>query len=221
MDHRLEARDRLRQLPAQQRATWLDIAEHEFRTFGFAGASLNRIFARAGISKGQAYYYFTSKGELYRATIERALAELAVLIEARPIKPHSPADYWEHIAALTANVTKVLGENDLLAELGRGVYREAAAQEAIQDLLEDLHARFRQVVEVGQSVGAVRRDLPLALLTDMAFAALREADRWFALNAHDLDPDDGLALNQRVFSLLVAMLSPADGEPETRKPPKD
>ena len=79
MDQRLQARVRLRQLPAQQRAAWLDIAEEEFRALGFEGASMNRILTRAALSKGQAYYYFADKGELYRAVIERAITELMLL----------------------------------------------------------------------------------------------------------------------------------------------
>ena len=45
---------------------------------------MNRILARAALSKGQAYYYFADKGELYRAVIERAITELARLISRSP-----------------------------------------------------------------------------------------------------------------------------------------
>jgi AcrR family transcriptional regulator len=210
MDQRLQARLRLRQLPAQQRAAWLDIAEEEFRAFGLERASLNRILARAALSKGQSYYYFADKGELYRAVIERAITELAGLIDASPVLPESIADYWEQTAALFGHVTAVLKQNDRLAELGRGIYREAAAQAAIADLLDDLHTQFERLIETGQQIGAIRSDLPLALLTEMAFAAAREADRWFALNAQTLHPQDARAINHRVFSLFTAMLAPSD-----------
>ena len=211
MDQRLQARVRLRQLPAQQRAAWLDIAEEEFRAFGLERASLNRILTRAGLSKGQAYYYFADKGELYRAVIERAITELAGLIDASPVQPESVADYWQQTAALFDHVTAVLKQNDRLAELGRGIYREAAAQAAIADLLDALHTQFERLIETGQQIGAIRSDLPLALLTEMAFAAAREADRWFALNAQTLHHQDARAINHRVFSLFTAMLAPSDG----------
>lgn len=211
MDHRLQARERLRKLPDAQRDAWLDIAEEEFRAFGFEAASLNRILTRAAISKGQAYYYFADKGELYRAVIERAFNELASLLDVEWTKPDSAADYWRQIAVLFGNLTTVLKRNDRLAELGRGVYRDAKAQAAIADLLEALHRRFERLIESGQELGAVRADLPLALLTNMAFAAAREADRWFALNAQDLDQQSALALNRRVFTLFTAMLAPSAG----------
>lgn len=178
---------------------------------------MNRILTRAALSKGQAYYYFADKGELYRAVIERAISELADLINAKPIQPESAADYWEKTVALFGRVTAVLKQNDRLAELGRGIYREAAAQAAIADLLEALHTRFERLIEAGQRVGAIRSDLPLALLTDMAFAAAREADRWFALNTQHLDPQSALALNHRVFSMFAAMLAPNEGGGESAK----
>ncbi|MXP26694.1 TetR family transcriptional regulator [Altererythrobacter indicus] len=209
MDQRLQARERFRQLPDQQRADWLDIAEDEFRAFGFKGASLNGILARAALSKGQAYYYFADKGELYRAVIERAITKLADLIDARPVQANSVDHYWQQIAALFGNVTLVFKENDHLAELGRGIYREAAAQEAITDLLEALHIRLQKVIDAGQAIGAIRTDLPLPLLTDMAFASMREADRWFAMNAQELSPHDALKLNHSVFSLFRDMLAPS------------
>lgn len=211
MDQRLQARARLRQLSHEQRTTWLDIAEQEFRAFGLEHASLNRILMRAALSKGQAYYYFTDKGELYRAVIERAIAELASLIDVRPVQPESVADYWQQTAALFGHVTAVLKRNDRLAELGRGIYREAAAQTAIADLLDALHTQFERLIETGQQIGAIRSDLPLTLLTEMAFAAAREVDRWFALNAQTLHPQDVRDINHRVFSLFIAMLTPSDG----------
>lgn len=211
MDHRLQARERLRKLSDAQRAAWLDIAEEEFRAFGFEAASLNRILTRAGISKGQAYYYFADKGELYRAVMERAFNELAGLIEFGLTEPDSATAYWQQIAGLFGDVTAALKQNDRLADLGRGIYREAKAQAAIADLLELLHGRFGRLIENGQKLGAIRSDLPLALLTNMALAAAREADRWFALNTQDLDQQTTLALNQRVFTLFTAMLAPNAG----------
>lgn len=185
---------------------------------------MNRILARAGLSKGQAYYYFADKGELYRAVIERAITQLAHLIGAKPVRSESIVDYWRQTAALFGEVTAILKRNDRLAELGRGIYREAAARDAITDLLEALHAQFRKLIEAGQAIGAIREDLPLALLTDMAFGAAREADRWFALNTQELDPPSTQALGRRVFSVFTAMLAPSDGDSAsapTSKAPKD
>ena len=213
MDNRIEARHRLAKLPQAQRTAWLDIAEEEFRARGFEAASLNRILVRAKISKGQAYYYFADKAELYRAVIARAFDALSGLLAFEPNEAGTAAAYWQQIASLFENVSAVLGQNDRLADLGRGIYREAKAQAAIADLIDRLHDRLAGLIERGQRLGAVRSDLPLDLLTGMAFAALREADRWFALNAADLDHQVRLGLNQRIVTLFAAMLAPCPAMP--------
>jgi hypothetical protein len=82
---------------------------------------------------------------------------------------------------------------------------------AIADLLDALHTQFERLIDTGQQIGAIRSDLPLALLTEMAFAAAREADRWSALNARIFHPQDARAINHRVFSLFTSMLAPSDG----------
>ncbi|WP_339442914.1 TetR/AcrR family transcriptional regulator [Pseudomonas hunanensis] len=214
INHRDQARERLRKLPAVQRTIWLDTAEDEFKVHGFEGASLNRILARAGISKGQAYYYFADKGELYHAVIERAMAELAGLLDARLPTTDSALSYWHQTAALFGKVTVIFQQNDRLAELGRGIYREATAQAATEDLLGGLHGQLKRLLETGQDVGAVRSDLPLSLLTDMAFAVAREIDRWFALNVHDLGEQQALNLNRRAVGLMIAMLAPMEAATE-------
>ncbi|MQP66932.1 TetR family transcriptional regulator [Niveispirillum sp. SYP-B3756] len=218
MNHRLHARERLQKLPDAQRTVWLDIAEEEFREFGFKAASLNRILTRANLSKGQAYYYFADKGELYRAVIERSFDEFSSLLDAQFTELGSVAEYWRQIAVLFGNVTAVLQRNERLAELGRGIYRDAMAQDAVADLLERLHGRLCRLIENGQRLGAVRSDLPLALLTNIVFAAAREVDQWFALNVQGLDQDSALALNRRVSTLFIAMLATDAGASAAAQP---
>ncbi|KAB8162368.1 TetR family transcriptional regulator [Lysobacter maris] len=215
MSRRHRARERLQKLSPAQRGAWLDIAEAEFRAHGFAAASLNRILASAGLSKGQAYYYFADKGELYRAVIERALGELAGLLDTGLPEPDSAEAYWREMEALFGRLTRVLKHNPRLAELGRGIHRETAAQVAVADLLATLRDRLGRTIEIGQQVGAVRSDLPLALLTDVAFAVAREIDRWFALDAQDLDEAAVLDLNRRAVGLVIAMLASVDAVSDT------
>lgn len=210
MSRRHQARERLHRLSPPLRNAWLDIAEAEFRAHGFAAASLNRILARAGLSKGQAYYYFADKGELYRAVIERALGELAGLLDTGLPEPASAEAYWREMEALFGRLTVVLKHNLRLAELGRGIHRESAAQLAVADLLAALRDRLGRTIEIGQQVGAVRSDLPLELLTDAAFAVAREIDRWFALDARELDEAAALDLNRRAVGLVIAMLASVD-----------
>ena len=105
-------------------------------------------------------------------------------------------------------ITQVLGENARFAELGRGIYREAAAQAALAGPLETLRGHVEALVAAGRVVGAVRDDLPVPLLAAIAFAAARAADEWFAFHAAALAPEGAAGLNARLTQLFIAMLAP-------------
>lgn len=58
----------------RSRQAILDAAEALFAERGYEGASLQEIGRRAGVSRGTPGYFFGSKAELYRATLERVFA---------------------------------------------------------------------------------------------------------------------------------------------------
>ena len=70
----------------------LDAAVSEFQERGFAGASMDRIAARAKVSKRTVYNHFCGKEALFKAILEVMAAELSAALEivydpARPIRP--------------------------------------------------------------------------------------------------------------------------------------
>src|SRR3569832_980450 len=79
------AEPRWRRLPGERPEQILNAALIEFGERGLAGARLEDIAKRAGLSKGTIYLYFPNKEELFRevirqtiiAQIERAERELA------------------------------------------------------------------------------------------------------------------------------------------------
>ena len=64
------------QLPDEKRKTILKAAIAEFGAHDFAAASLDRIVAAAGISKGGLYEYIAAKEELYLYCMEQTWAAL-------------------------------------------------------------------------------------------------------------------------------------------------
>ena len=61
-------RPRFEKLSPEKREQILETSAKEFAANGYEGASLNQILAKAGISKGAAYYYFDNKADLYVTT---------------------------------------------------------------------------------------------------------------------------------------------------------
>ena len=68
--------------PARQQI--LQAAYREIHVLGFQAASLSRILARTGVSKGALYHYFPNKTELGYAVVDELLAQR---IEERFILP--------------------------------------------------------------------------------------------------------------------------------------
>jgi len=54
----------------------LSAAQKEFAARGFAGARMEAIARSAGCNKAMLFYYFSSKDNLYRAVLSRALGEI-------------------------------------------------------------------------------------------------------------------------------------------------
>lgn len=53
-------------LPEQKRRAIVDAAANEFAGYGFESASINRIVANSGISKGSFYQYFEDKLDVFK-----------------------------------------------------------------------------------------------------------------------------------------------------------
>lgn len=114
----------------------LAAALHEFSAHGYAQASLNRILAAAGMSKGQLYHHFGSKEGLYLALV----AELVRQRRAHPVPLH--ADLF---AALRAQVLAARAfaaahpalhrfAEALQRERGRPIHDRAAAAHRLDDV---------------------------------------------------------------------------------------
>jgi TetR/AcrR family transcriptional regulator len=60
-------------IQAKNEARILDAAQEVFAEFGFSGATVDRIAAKAGMSKPNLHYYFKRKRDLYLAVLQRTL----------------------------------------------------------------------------------------------------------------------------------------------------
>ena len=57
-------------LSKEKRNVIVDAAVNEFADYGFEGASINRIVANSGISKGSFYQYFEDKMDVFKSLID-------------------------------------------------------------------------------------------------------------------------------------------------------
>ena len=204
------ARARLLALDAEKATRLLDPATAEFSTHGYTGASLNRILTRAGMSKGQAYYYITGKADLYLAVCERAFQPIARAAGPVPDSLPDGASFWAAIIQLVDTMAVLGQEKGPIADLGRTVYESPESEAALAPLIARVESYITAWIRLGQRAGAVRTDLPDELLQTAFLALLREMDRWFSKNCEGYPLEKLEAMNRAALQMLRAAASPPD-----------
>lgn len=184
-------------------------AIEEFVAHGYERASINRILAAAGMSKGQFYHHFGGKEGLYLALVEDAIDRKRAHFEAHPVP-----DEGDFFATLRAQVRAGLAfakahpdldafTRSFLRERGRPIFRRTLATFAFDEpspvarLVERFHAR-----------GAFHRSLSLELVRALVSAVLQQSVELLELRS----PEDFEARLDELLGFLERGLrrSPAD-----------
>lgn len=194
---------RFERLPPDTRDRLLAAARGEFSAHGFDGASLNRIIASAGISKGAMYYYFADKGDLFATVCRAALEDLAAA--AAPLeRPTDARAFWVRLEEVVGRMAAEIAARPELAPLGRAVY---AAPEQHRAAVVQLFATWiERGLRTGQELGAVRDDLPTDLLVEALTGFLVAVDRWFALHWGELSRQTVEEIERKLLELCRDLL---------------
>ncbi len=204
-------RQRFGALDAAKKNQLLDPAEAEFARHGYTAASLNQILLNAGMSKGQAYYYIRNKPDLYCLVCERAFERLTTTIGGWTINFETTELFWTSINQLFSVMATALMNDPRLADIGRTAYASNEAYDALREPLSRLQTFIKQVTQKGQTIGAIRSDMPVDLLSSLLFAHLSALDRWFAQNMTTLPADEMIrlsTLNQHLFRDIASPKAP-------------
>jgi len=133
---------------ADMRQALLDAGKTEFANYGYDGARLERIAARAGCAKRMLYYYFGNKKDVYLAVIEQSYSdireseELLNLDALEPLQAlhalaHKSFEYHEQNREFTR---LVLQENfqsgEMLGQISKTELLRKAALEPIERILQ-------------------------------------------------------------------------------------
>lgn len=217
----MSPRKRFENLPADQRALILAAAAEEFAREGFEEASINRIIAAAGLSKGGLYYYFDDKEDLYAAVMDDVMDRAFAVVADLP-RPTDAASYWATLRVGMDRLNAAFLHDTQLAELGRGLYRRSGKNPTYERLLERARGWVRFLVEEGQRVGAVRSDVPVAFLAETVTGMVLAMDRWVVMSLERVGASELLEIAPKTIELLRDFLSPKRAEraptTETRAP---
>jgi AcrR family transcriptional regulator len=162
----------------------LRAALDEFSERGFEAASINKILATSGVSKGQLYHHFGSKEGLYLALVEWMIDEKIAWLAANP---PAPADE-DFFAALESQIRSAVDfaaahpdvdrfTRSLLADRGHAIFEAVTnrfgftADSALAALVEHHHAH-----------GAFRSDLPLGFIQRVVSLVVNRAPDLLAID---------------------------------------
>lgn len=169
-------------LPAERRAEILRIAAEEFAAHGFHGTSYNRLLARLGLGKSSAYHYFEDKADLLRAAVIERYEAFFEGVAAVP-RPARASEYWPFIDELNLRGFRFMLEDPTSAALMECLRREVSSLEQVfadDQLLAAQDRYHRELLSLGQTLGAVRTDLPLEHLAFLSKTLTSASDQAFA-----------------------------------------
>jgi AcrR family transcriptional regulator len=203
-------RPRFAALAPDKGAAILRAAAEELSERGIEGASYNRIIARAGVSKGAMYYYFDDQWDLYATVVRDAGDRAAAAIGA--IHPFDDAhSFWDAVLDWYGRMTAFLAAEPVLGGLLKTVIvqpRGAPVGEVMTEYMERAERAFHSVLEAGVRVAAIRDDIPIELLTRLAFAIGEALDRWTLQHWETLTPEKLEALPREMLAMHMRALAP-------------
>jgi AcrR family transcriptional regulator len=155
----------------------LDAAERLFARHGFTATTIKQIGKEAAVNPALLYYYYDSKETLYRAMLQRILAQLLARGTDAIERAATPTD---RIRAFIRAQAKLLGEHPHFPQL---LVRElvdhqaAHAEQAITTTAAAAFKRLCEVIEAGQREGAFRKTLDprftaISVIAQVAYFAI-------------------------------------------------
>jgi AcrR family transcriptional regulator len=180
--------------PGHSLDTLLDVAVAVFNERGYDATSMDELAGRLGVTKSAIYHHVSSKVELLRLALDRALDALFAVTE-EPAATTGPAiDRLEHV--VRGSVRVLTAELPFVTLLLRVRGNSPVEQEA-------LHRRRRfdrivtDLVRAAEEEGDVRPDVDPAVTSRLLFGAVNSLTEWYR-------PDRGLGA-AAVADALVAI----------------
>jgi AcrR family transcriptional regulator len=197
-------------LDVERRDRLLEAAAEEFSTHGYDGASLNAVIERLGLSKGQFYYYFDDKADLFGTVLDWAWAR--VLPEALyDFVQLDETTFWPHFEKLAERSRDVIRTMPWYVGLIRQLFyppADAAVRGMVEEKLQRGCDLQLALVRRGQTLGCVRSDLPEDLLLTLLNALDGAANRWYLDHWDELESEQRETLTERSFDLVRRAFEP-------------
>lgn len=180
---------------AQTREALVDAARHHFAEHGYAGASLEKIAADAGFTRGAVYANFKDRAELFLAVLDDRLQKQVSELEA----------VGTELAALSAwrsrNARSQRGLSLAVLEFRIAALRDERVRKQLRDRDRALRQAFAGLITRAADTDGIQLPLPAE---QVAAALLALGDG--ITQQHRIDPE-GVDLNtfEAVLGALISV----------------
>jgi AcrR family transcriptional regulator len=179
----LEPRGSRRERSSEKRARVLEAARACFGEAGFAGATVEAIALRAGVSNGLLYQFFRGKEHLFEVVLQEIISDWVREMAPRPGAVESAADT---LAGMFRRSVDFCRHHPLLPALIRedGALQLTRIQRAGRDRVQPHRDFVRGVLERGIADGEFKPDLDVASVADV----ICELQSHYSSRAYRRDP---------------------------------
>lgn len=211
-------RPRFAKLAPERRAQLLAVATEEFAEHGYEASSFNRIIERSGLSKGSIYYYFDDKEDLYATVLRDAMQRLIDVGDMQSAQ--DAAGFWLEFEAWYVRAFRLLQQQPGAVGLARSFVKAASrgvAGGALAELRRLGRSWLDSFITQGQTLGAVRTDLPIELLTTVLMGLEEAIDLWLGARVGDMKPQKMKSTAALLTRLYRDVAEPRPGAVERPK----
>jgi len=201
---------RFSKLPPEKREQIIEAAAREFATFGYEGASLNRILEQAGVSKGAAYYYFNDKVDVFLTVVDYYRQQ--VMSETRIDFATLNADsFWPTVREFYRQQFAHFPDQPWMlaaAKASTKFPRDAGTNPLLTETFNQISQWLKVFLKRGQELGVVRTDLPDDLIIALVQHIDAAGDEWIINHWQELDLEKVKDLQTRLIDGMRQLLMP-------------
>ena len=161
-----EARPSRRERSGERRTRILEAARACFGEAGFAGATVEAIAARAGVSNGLLYQFFQGKEQLFEVVLQEIISDWVLALAPRRAVSETAADT---LAGMFRRSVEFCRSHPLLPALLRGErgLQLSRIQTAASDRVQPHRDLVASLLRQGVAAGEFKLDLDVASAADV------------------------------------------------------
>jgi AcrR family transcriptional regulator len=170
----------------------LDVAVPAFNERGYDATSMDELATRLGITKSAIYHHVSSKVDLLRLALDRALDALFAVTEEPGATTGRAIDRLEHVVR---GSVRVLSAELAFVTLLLRVRGNSEVERAALQRRREFDAIVTDLVRCAEDEGDVRPDVDPAVTSRLLFGTVNSLTEWYR-------PDGGLSADDLADALV-------------------